>query len=91
MGDKDERRMVCCCKRVEEFLQEETADEATVAPYSKPRVLDVIKTDLSYRRETKNDGTFIKLELYYTLSGGNLRQRRQAQSIQQYEEQKNIY
>ena len=28
MGDKDERRMVCCCKRVEEFLQEETADEA---------------------------------------------------------------
>lgn len=73
------------------FFKKKLQMKLTVAPYSKPRVLDVIKTDLSYRRETKNDGTFIKLELYYTLSGGNLRQRRQAQSIQQYEEQKNIY
>lgn len=63
----------------------------SVTPYNKPRVSEVIKSDLSYKREKLNDGTYIKLEVAYTLSGGKLRQRRQAQSIQQYEKQENNY
>ena len=73
------------------FLKNKLQMRLSVTPYTKPRVSEVIKSGLSYKREKLNDGTFIKLEVAYTISGGNLRQRRQAQSIQQYEKQENNY
>ncbi|WP_295436030.1 outer membrane beta-barrel protein, partial [uncultured Prevotella sp.] len=73
------------------FLKKKLQMRLSVTPYCKPRVSEVIKSALSYKRERVNDGTFIKLEVAYTLSGGKLRQRRQAQSIQQYEKQENNY
>lgn len=73
------------------FMKKRLQVGLTVTPPYTPRVTKVTKNDLAYRREKLSHGAYIGLKLSYTISGGKLRQRKKAQSIQQYEEQKHDY
>lgn len=73
------------------FMKKRLQAGLTVTPPYTPRVTKVTKNDLAYRREKLSQGAYIGIKLSYTISGGKLRQRKKAQSIQQYEEQKHDY
>lgn len=60
-------------------------------PPTNPRVTKVNKEGLAYRRENVSCGAIVELQAAYTISGGKVRQRKKAQSIQQYEETNHNY
>lgn len=73
------------------FMKQRLQVGLTVTPPYTPRVTKVTKTNLAYRREKLSHGAYIGAKLSYTISCGKIRQRKKAQSIQQYEEHKHDY
>lgn len=61
------------------------------SPPTTPRVTTVNKEGLAYRREQIDCGAIVQLQAVYTISSGKLRQRKKAESIQQYEETNHDY